>query len=103
MNVLGANPDIIGTETVTDDRLDLTVTINGSRNRVTTRIMARATERNSHRMVMESKLGYKKAGQELRPHTCSGSSTIFSWLSAFLLVLICLLRERVVNCFCVGL
>lgn len=62
MNVSRSNPDIIGTESVTNDGLDLTITVNESRNYVTTRTMALATERNGHGTVTESGLGYKKVG-----------------------------------------
>ena len=89
MNVSGSNLDIIGTETVADDGSNLTVTVNGSRNRKTTGITARATERNGHGTATRSGLGYKRAGQELA-----------FLLSYFLLtVFFVFLSEKVVSCF----
>ena len=58
MNVLGSNLDIIGTETVTDDGSDLTVIVNRSRNRKTTRITAFAIEWNGRGTVTGFGLRY---------------------------------------------
>ena len=97
MNVLGSNPDIIRTKTVIENRTDLTVTVNRSRNCATTRITACAIERNGHEMFIEFGLRYKRASQELRPHTRSSSSIIFS---CFLhIVFFVFLIERVVSYF----
>ena len=60
MNVSGSDPDVIRTETVTEDGSDLTVTVNESRNCVTTGITARVKERNGRRTVTGSGLGYEK-------------------------------------------
>ena len=47
-----------------DDRLDLTVMVNGSRNRITIGTMVLATERKWLGNGYKSGLGYKRASQE---------------------------------------
>ena len=59
MNVSQSNPDIIGTESVMEDGSDLTVMVNESRNRLTTRITTHAMERNGRGMVTKSGLGLR--------------------------------------------
>ena len=104
VNELGANLDIIKIESITEIRVDLTITINGSRNRVTTRIMACATETEWPANEIESGLEYKKAGQELRPHRRFGSSIfILAFLLSYLQLSLCFQSERVVSCICLGL
>ena len=97
MNVSRSNLDIIITESITDDGLNLIVTVNGSRNFVMTGTMTLTMEQNSQGMIMESKLRYKRAGQELRPHMHSSFSTIFSCFHV--LCSLMFLSERMVSSF----
>ena len=53
-------------------------------------IMACITERNGHGMAIGSRLGYKKASQELKPHTRSGSSKLSCSLIFLPPALLCL-------------
>ena len=95
MNVSRSIPDIIGIESITDDGSDLTVTVNGSGNRITTNSSCNGTERPENGYGFG--LRYKNVDQE--PH-----SSLVLWLlyifSCFLLnAFIVFLRERVVSYF----
>ena len=104
VNELGANLDIIGTESVTEIGADLTIMVNRLRNRVTTRITAYAMETEWPTNIIESRLEYKRAGQELSPHTRSGSSIfILAFLLSCLQLSLCFQSERVMSCICLGL
>ena len=59
MNIPRFILDIIGTESVTDDGSDLTVTVNESRNHVMTGTMALTTEQNGQEMVTDPDSGIR--------------------------------------------
>ena len=69
VNVLQSNPYIIGTESVTDDGSDLTITVNGLKNRVMTRTTALAME--------QKRLRIWTRVQEGRPRT---QTSLVLWL-----------------------
>ena len=91
MNILRSILDIIETESVMDDKSDLIVMVNGSKNHITTRTMALATERRRPKNGYGSGLGYKRASQE--PQT-SLALWLLHMLSCFLLVLPYVLERK---------
>ena len=91
VNVSRSIPDIIRTEFVTNDGLDLTVMVNKSRNHVMTETTALATERKQPRNGYRSGLQYKRAGQD--PQT-SLVLWLLHMLSCFLLVLFYVLERK---------
>ena len=91
MNILRSILDIITIESVTNDRSDLTVMVNGSRNRVTTGTMALATEWKRPGNNYRSGLGYKRAGQE---PLLSLALWLLHMLSCLLLVLSYVLERK---------
>ena len=104
VNELGANLDIIETESVMEIGAILTITVNGSRNRKTIGITACATETEWLANGTESRLEYKRASQELKSHTHSSSSIfILSFLLSCLQLSLCFQSERLVSCICLGL
>ena len=96
VNVSRSIPDIIGTKSIMDDESNLTIMVNRSRNHITTGTTTLVAERKWPGDSYGSRLGYKRAVKNPRPHLHSSFSTCSF---AFYLCFPMFLRKRMVSCF----